>query len=78
MGGQKRGLGTKYKREEMKLGLSFRNTFLTSLNIGISSIHVLRSCLVVTKHQPSDIFMNFFIIPYEIQEINKQGNQNNL
>ena len=32
----------KYKREEMKLGLSL-NTLLTSLNIGISSI--LRSHL---------------------------------
>ena len=30
----KRGLGTKYKRKETKIGLSL----LTSLNIGISSI----------------------------------------
>ena len=37
-GGQnKRGVGTKYKREEWKIVLSL-NTILTSLNIGISSI----------------------------------------
>ena len=36
------GVGTKYKREEAKIGLSL-NTLLSSLNIGISSI--LRSHL---------------------------------
>ena len=37
-GGQnKQGVGTKYKREETKIGLSL-NTLLSSLNIGISSI----------------------------------------
>ena len=39
MGG---GVGTKFKREETKVGLSL-NTLLTSLNIGVSSI--LRSHL---------------------------------
>ena len=37
-GGQnKRGVGTKYKRKETKIGLSLLS-LLTSLNIGISSI----------------------------------------
>ena len=36
-------VGTKYKREETKLGLSLKNTLLTLLNISISSI--LRSHL---------------------------------
>ena len=36
-GENKRGVGTKYKREETKLGLSLK-TLLTLLNIGVSSI----------------------------------------
>ena len=40
-----RGVGTKYKREEMKIGLfkSFKNVLLSLLSVGISSI--LQSCL---------------------------------
>ena len=36
-GENKRGVGTKYKREETKLGLSLKN-LSNLLNIGISSI----------------------------------------
>ena len=43
-GGQnKRGVGTKHKRKEKKIGLSLLTLSVTSLKIGISSI--LRSLL---------------------------------
>ena len=56
-GQNKRGvreLGTKYKREETKIGLSL-NTLLTSLNIGISSILWSRLLLVCVKLKISTI-----------------------
>ena len=68
-------MGTKYKREETKLGLSL-NTLLTSLNIDISSM--LRSRLESRRNQTSTAYgisMNFFVITHEIREINKQGGQ---
>ena len=65
---------TKYKREETKIGLSL-NTLFILLNIDINSI--LRSHSDETS-RVYDIFMNFFVIPHEIREINKHGSQNKL
>ena len=61
---------TKCKRKEMKVGLSIL-TLLTSLNIGISSI--LRTAYTNETSRVYDLFMNFFVFPREIREINKRG-----
>ena len=58
------GVGTKYKRKEMKIRLSLL-TLLTLLNIGISSTYC-RAAYSNKTSRVHDTFMNFFVIPHEI------------